>query len=343
MNRLVSLFLLLLISLTAYAQEATETESAPKPVKAVEKAVSDDEKGVAQQEKTADKITEKADLESDDQKEGEQTQSEPPKEEVGESTEEKTGTPKETEAAKETESEAETAQKGQDTNAMETPSEENSEKSAADDTAQVKTGSTQQKDSIETTEAKQETAKGALKITTDPDDALLLVDGESVGKTPITVENLAPGKHTLEIRKAGHYLKKATVTVAANSVQELPFTLLKPATLVVLSEPSEAAVTINNKAIGITPLTKGKLKPGEYVVKIRKTGFAQQTKKISLSSGEVDTLDFSLKALEKKTAAAPEEKKPSGESEKSKIARIIVLSAFALFGVGIFIAELAGR
>jgi len=57
------------------------------------------------------------------------------------------------------------------------------------------------------------------------------------------------------------------------------------ASIKIKSMPSEAEVYLNNKMIGTSPLIKKKVKPGTYVLEVRKQGFKQWTEEIQITPG----------------------------------------------------------
>ena len=63
-----------------------------------------------------------------------------------------------------------------------------------------------------------------LTILSDPEGALLLLDGQAVGVTPFT-GNLYPGKHRLELQLAGHKLTQDTVELDPHRAHEVLFKL----------------------------------------------------------------------------------------------------------------------
>src|SRR5207244_336752 len=63
------------------------------------------------------------------------------------------------------------------------------------------------------TPARPAKATGGLRINSTPSGAMVSVDGKPRGMTPVTIEDLAVGRHTLEIRSAsGTVQRTATVT-----------------------------------------------------------------------------------------------------------------------------------
>ena len=67
----------------------------------------------------------------------------------------------------------------------------------------------------------------------------------------------------------------------------------KTAVIYIESEPSDANVFINGKYAGITPLEL-QLKEGTYTIKIKKDGYKEYTKKITLKAGDSKEISVSL-------------------------------------------------
>ena len=63
-----------------------------------------------------------------------------------------------------------------------------------------------------------------LSVLSDPEDALVLLDGKPVGITPWTGETW-PGKHRVQLTLAGHEAFETTVEVASHRAEDLSVTL----------------------------------------------------------------------------------------------------------------------
>jgi hypothetical protein len=58
---------------------------------------------------------------------------------------------------------------------------------------------------------------GTLLIESRPSGAMALVNGRSVGATPVTIEDLAPGSYTVQLQLAGFRPLTTTVRVVAGA------------------------------------------------------------------------------------------------------------------------------
>jgi hypothetical protein len=151
-------------------------------------------------------------------------------------------------------------------------------------------------------EARDGTASGILKITTDPPEAAVKIDGEDYGLTPVEAAGLPPGEHVLELSKSGHFRRKATIQLDSAGAQ-LHFELSRPATLTVTSEPNGASISLDGKDAGTTPIRNDKLRPGDYKISATMEGYSPSETTIKIESGGADTLHI---VLERITAEPPE-------------------------------------
>lgn len=118
-----------------------------------------------------------------------------------------------------------------------------------------------------------------VTVTSQPDGALVSVDGVDRGTTPLTLYDLAPGRHHLKYRMPGYgdcdrffntsegpYVEKHAV------LEELKGLLL------VKTEPSGCDIQVDGISIGMTPrlVTTLALKDA-YDVRLRKAGYLDKT------------------------------------------------------------------
>jgi hypothetical protein len=68
-------------------------------------------------------------------------------------------------------------------------------------------------------------AKPILTVTSDPANAAVSVDGQSSGRTPVTLRDLAPGSHTVTISLSGRIPQSRTVELRAGGTSEVSATL----------------------------------------------------------------------------------------------------------------------
>lgn len=186
-----------------------------------------------------------------------------------------------------------------------------------------------------------------LTIITVPDSAVVIFDDAVKGKSPVTIENIPPGKHIIILKKKGHFVKKATVNVKAGIENELKFELVKPVKLSINSDPSGASILINTKEAGKTPYFDSKLKPGTYDILLTMEGYKKEQHTVTLGSGERDSMFVTLMPVSRvpeDTASVKEEK--AAKKEKSRISSIldkVALGVFIGFSLIILLIELTQK
>ncbi|MGI9329088.1 MAG: PEGA domain-containing protein [Gammaproteobacteria bacterium] len=137
-----------------------------------------------------------------------------------------------------------------------------------------------------------------VTVSTVPAEAEVRSNGELLGATPGTVELLA-GTHELVIELDGYKTWRQQVSVEAGQQLSLPEIALTVADgiLKVRSDPAAAAVSINGRYRGTTPVD-AELKPAAaYSVIISKAGYSTITRQISLPDRQSKTLRVSLEPV----------------------------------------------
>ncbi|MCK5222689.1 MAG: PEGA domain-containing protein [Candidatus Aminicenantes bacterium] len=98
----------------------------------------------------------------------------------------------------------------------------------------------------------------------------------------------------------------------------------------ITSNPSDAAVSINNKSMGNTPLKVKKFTKGEHIMTIAKKGYNISTKKINVNPNTTNTIAVVLeKSGEKKVI----EKKGVKKDKKKKSSPILLIGGAIAIGV----------
>ncbi len=136
----------------------------------------------------------------------------------------------------------------------------------------------------------------SIKISSNPDDVQVEIDGRNFGFTPANITTLDVGTHNLKLSKKGYkdVYDQFTVNTGVNS--PLSYTLISADRyLQINSYPSEAAVYIDGKNRGYTPLTIKNEKPGTYKLKLEKYGYEKFEKKITVSEDSYSGYNFDMK------------------------------------------------
>lgn len=124
---------------------------------------------------------------------------------------------------------------------------------------------------------------GYLTLESEPSGAEILVNGESVGRTPMFRIPLPIGEHIYELRLANHYPVRETLEVQEDFQYELKHRL-RPmeATLSVFSQPTGAQIWLNNQLQDQKTPARFRLPPGLYLVSVHSKGFIQEDERLVL-------------------------------------------------------------
>src|SRR5205085_10178328 len=113
--------------------------------------------------------------------------------------------------------------------------------------------------------------QGLLKVVSMVPEALVFIDGASVGKVP-QEKRVSAGDHPVVVRLDGYKQFEQKVRVEAGQTVTVQATLKPVGRLRLLSTPSGATVLINGVAAGKTPLDD-EVETGETVVRVEMPGY----------------------------------------------------------------------
>jgi hypothetical protein len=181
----------------------------------------------------------------------------------------------------------------------------------------------------------------SITIKTVPDSAVVVFDDSVRGLSPLNVPNLKSGEHIIVIKKKGFYQKKISLIVDSLSTKEFSIILQQPGSIAITSEPSGSEVFWSGQKKGITPLNLSLLKPGTYLLQIKKDQFLTFEKSLNVLSGKSDSIFCKMSADTALTNAARREQKQI-HSKKTKITSIVLATAFGLFAAMIAIVDISG-
>jgi len=125
-----------------------------------------------------------------------------------------------------------------------------------------------------------------VTIISSPGGATATLDGRSATActTPCWID-AAPGRHTVAISMDGYHVESREVEVGSNPI-ELGLVMLRPlgGAIMLTSEPSGAAVLVNDKRIDKTTPAQIQLAPGTYKITVEKDG-KQSSETVEVRSG----------------------------------------------------------
>ena len=136
-----------------------------------------------------------------------------------------------------------------------------------------------------------------IGISSEPDGATLLVDGTETGVTPVVAE-IVRGARELELVLPGYKVWQMEIDVIEGEPQNLPTIRLEKAdgVISVVTSPSGAAVTVNGRYRGRSPVQLA-LNPGQtYRIGASKAGYKPVTRAVSVRSEQREILRLDLSA-----------------------------------------------
>ncbi len=126
---------------------------------------------------------------------------------------------------------------------------------------------------------------GTLMMISTPLGANITIDGEEHGVTPLTIENLLIGEHTIIVSKDDFKSDTCIVDITENNMLEKTVALKSITHVTIATKQKKAELYINDEYVGSTPYTAEML-PGEYNLCIVKEGFRNFERSILLDGTE---------------------------------------------------------
>jgi hypothetical protein len=150
-------------------------------------------------------------------------------------------------------------------------------------------------------------ATGTLSVGTSPAGIAVFVDGQAHGVTPLGVE-LPPGEHVIELRTETER-RRIPITLRAGGQVSQYFEFaaagatIPTGELLVRTEPIGAAVTVDGKYAGRSPVSVSDLTPGTHTV-VMQNDVGTQTERVIIENGRTASLVVSLGAVANKASTA---------------------------------------
>lgn len=139
---------------------------------------------------------------------------------------------------------------------------------------------------------------GNLVVTSRPGDALVAVDGEYRGRTPLDLSVEPGARHRIDVSKAGFEPATELVTVGSGETQTLRVDLLAQVGEVRFAgEPRDADLIIDGEARGTADQTL-QLQAVEHEIEIRKPGFESHRLRLVPKPGIAQAVRFTLRTVE---------------------------------------------
>jgi len=142
---------------------------------------------------------------------------------------------------------------------------------------------------------------GQLSVSSTPAGAQVQIDGkhDSSWVTPLNLNGLNPGQHTLIISKPGYQAETRNFEVASGSKSFISLQLAQmTAAVSVTSDPAGAAIWMDGRDTGrVTPAQISVDKPGNHSFVFKKQGYLDESTTTNLQVGQTFRLSPTLRAL----------------------------------------------
>ena len=126
-----------------------------------------------------------------------------------------------------------------------------------------------------------------LRIETRPPGASVWLDGHVAGEAPLSIRDLRPGLHQVRVAEAGYAPAELTFEIPEGmSPPPLRFVMAPLfAPTEIFSHPAAAAVTVDGRPIGTTPIEKLTLGPGPHAIRLERAQFLPAVKQVEARPG----------------------------------------------------------
>ncbi len=127
--------------------------------------------------------------------------------------------------------------------------------------------------------------RAQLRVATDPEGAMVSLDGILQDAAPITLKDMTPGPHLVVAEKPGYSEVRRTVSLLPGQKSALELKLAPIVGLVLIkSAPSGADIEIGGAHKGKTPLLLTDLPVGRYRVKASANGYVTRETEFSIEN-----------------------------------------------------------
>lgn len=124
---------------------------------------------------------------------------------------------------------------------------------------------------------------GSIYVKSKPSGALITIDGEDKGVTPVLIHDMIIGEHTVKLSMPNHKAEQYDFTVKEGETSNIEGKLSDIARMTINSKPSNAELSIDGKVVGTTPYTKD-MASGDYDIEIHRNKYQTFQKRVHLDS-----------------------------------------------------------
>jgi len=126
-----------------------------------------------------------------------------------------------------------------------------------------------------------------LRIETRPAGASVWIDGRVAGEAPLSIREMRPGLHQVRVAQEGYAPAELTFEILEGTTPSSLRFVMAPlhSSTDIFSEPAAAAVTVDGRRIGTTPIEELALGPGPHAIRLEREGFLPVVKQVEARPG----------------------------------------------------------
>ena len=144
-------------------------------------------------------------------------------------------------------------------------------------------------------------SSGAISIMSIPLDTTIFLDGSEKGQTPLVIEDVTLGRHTLRLSKKDYQNWEEDIQVEKDKRIEISARLKTISSLLQISAAAKGAlissggtIFINDAEKGQAPLTIGDLSEGTYRIKASRWGYKDSLEEVTLEINQKRDLHLEM-------------------------------------------------
>jgi len=146
-------------------------------------------------------------------------------------------------------------------------------------------------------------AKTRMMVTCATAGARASLDGGADTEAPL-IDDVKPGKHRVRVSADGYFDEERDAIAAAGSLAAIDVVLRARPALLSIQLGASAAVTVDGRPVGTTPLARPlELPAGAHVVTVTKNGYEAFSREVTLERGKSASLAPTLETTGQRTTA----------------------------------------
>lgn len=136
-----------------------------------------------------------------------------------------------------------------------------------------------------------------LYIESNPNGAVIYIDGVKLGKTPSQLTNVIQGTHTLVLKMDNYYDFVSTINVIGGEKNVFSCSLVSKSEVYINSYPIGAIIYLDNQKMGKTPSKIPSVSPGWHNLRLTKENYIDYNGNIYVPTNVVKELSIKLSRM----------------------------------------------